>query len=639
MVGQRDLGSSLLFFALFVVMMWVATERVSYLVIGLVLFAGAAYVSWRLFGHVQTRVDIWLDPWSDALDSGYQIVQALYGLSDGGIAGTGLGKGSPGQVPEAQNDFIFTAIGEELGLFGAAAVLIAYLLLIGAGLRTALRTENTFEKLLAVGLTTIIGVQAFIIVGGVIKVVPLTGITLPFVSYGGSSLLSNYILLALLDPPQRLRRPTPARAARRPDAGRALGGLPAAPPRRHRRTRCGARAVNRQIRQLAVGLMACYVVLFVALNYWQVGRQQELNARFDNTRAIRREFEQPRGPIVTTDGVVAAQSVENPPGSEFTYQRQYPTGDLFAHVTGYYTFAFGSTGLERTQNAVLTGSTAEQQLRNLPGIITGSDTSGTVQMALRSDLQQVAKDALGATPGSVVVLEPATGAVRAMWSYPSYDPNLIANPDFDTARDVITFLEASPGDPLLGNAYQQRYMPGSTFKILTTGIALENGVVDLTTTFPDEQRVRPAADQRPDPELPGHGVRWRPHRGVHPQLQHRVRQDRPRRRCRADGPRRRRLGRRRDRADRPPPPGRQHVRADRRSGPEPAAAGDPWLRPERGADGAAAHGDDRRGRGQRRADDEAVRRRGHPRPRRAGPRPGRSRRSGRPRSPRRRRTS
>ena len=198
MVGQRDLGSSLLFFALFVVMMWVATERAVYLLIGLILFGAAAYVSYRLFGHVQTRVDIWLDPWSRSLDEGYQIVQALFGLADGGIAGTGLGLGSPNQVPEAQNDFIFSSVGEELGLFGAAAVLMAYLLLIGAGLRTALRTENRFEKLLAVGLTTIIGGQAFIIIGGVIKVVPLTGSTLPFVSYGGSSLVSNYILLALL---------------------------------------------------------------------------------------------------------------------------------------------------------------------------------------------------------------------------------------------------------------------------------------------------------------------------------------------------------------------------------------------------------------------------------------------------------
>ena len=198
MVGEKDLGSSLLFFTLFVVMMWVATERVGYLLIGAVLFAGAAYFSWTQFGHVQTRVDIWLDPWADPLDKGYQIIQSLYGLADGGLTGTGLGRGNPNQVPEAQNDFIFSSIGEEWGLIGASAVLMAYLLIVGAGLRTALRTDRTFEKLLAVGLTTIVGVQAFIIVGGVIKVVPLTGITLPFVSYGGSSLVANYVLLALL---------------------------------------------------------------------------------------------------------------------------------------------------------------------------------------------------------------------------------------------------------------------------------------------------------------------------------------------------------------------------------------------------------------------------------------------------------
>ena len=183
-------------------------------------------------------------------------------------------------MPAARSDFIFTSVGEELGLFGAAAVLMAFLLMIGAGLRTALRTENTFEKLLAVGLTAIIGVQAFIIVGGVIRVVPLTGITLPFVSYGGSSLVSNYLLLALL--------------IRLSDAGaRRLHELPDSPTpaerwaayRLRRRTphvspdrRRGSVSVNRQIRQLAGGLMACYVVLFVALNYWQVGRQEELDA-------------------------------------------------------------------------------------------------------------------------------------------------------------------------------------------------------------------------------------------------------------------------------------------------------------------------------------------------------------------------
>ena len=179
--------------------------------------------------------------------------------------------------------------------------------------------------------------------------------------------------------------------------------------------------MNRQIRQLAGGLMFCYVLLFVALNYWQVGRQEELNAKFDNTRAIRREFESPRGPIVTIDGVTVAESVENPEGSQFRYQRVYPTGELFGHITGYYTFAFGSTGVERTENDVLTGGTAQQQIRALPDIVTGRnrDDSGPVRLALRSDLQEVAKEALGDRQGSVVVLEPKTGAIKAMWSYPA----------------------------------------------------------------------------------------------------------------------------------------------------------------------------------------------------------------------------
>jgi peptidoglycan glycosyltransferase len=198
MVGERDLGSSLMFFTLFVVMMWVATERVSYLVMGVLMFGIAAYVSWRMFDHAQTRVDIWLDPWKDQYGKGWQIVQSLYGIGDGGVAGRGLGRGTPNTIPYAESDFIFAAIGEELGLIGATTVLMAFLLVVGGGLRIALRTDRTFEKLLATGLTTIVGVQAFIIMGGVVKVVPLTGITLPFVSYGGSSLLANYILLALL---------------------------------------------------------------------------------------------------------------------------------------------------------------------------------------------------------------------------------------------------------------------------------------------------------------------------------------------------------------------------------------------------------------------------------------------------------
>lgn len=222
MVGQRDLGSSLLFFTLFVVMLWVATERTSYLVLGAVLFAAGALLAWTMFDHVQQRVSIWLDPWADPLGDGYQIVQSMFAFAWGGLSGTGLGLGDPTRIPEVQNDFIFAAIGEELGLLGAAAVLAGYLLMIGGGLRVAMRADRPFEKLLATGLTTILGVQAFIIMAGVTRVLPLTGVTLPFVSYGGSSLVANYVLLALL---VRISDVTAAR----------LGEVPTRPNRRARK--------------------------------------------------------------------------------------------------------------------------------------------------------------------------------------------------------------------------------------------------------------------------------------------------------------------------------------------------------------------------------------------------------------------
>ena len=198
MISQKDLGSSLLFFALFVALLWVATERATYLVIGALLFAGGALFAHSQFVHVQDRVAIWLDPWADAKDDGFQIVEAQFAFSAGGLTGTGINLGSPSRIPLAETDFIFAAIGEELGLVGAGAVLVAYLLMIGAGLRIALRTEVPFERLLATGLTVLLGIQSFIIIAGVLRVLPLTGVTLPFVSYGGSSLIANYVLLALL---------------------------------------------------------------------------------------------------------------------------------------------------------------------------------------------------------------------------------------------------------------------------------------------------------------------------------------------------------------------------------------------------------------------------------------------------------
>lgn len=266
--------------------------------------------------------------------------------------------------------------------------------------------------------------------------------------------------------------------------------------------------MNKQIRKLAAGLLVLYVALFAALNVIQVTKKDELNAAPQNNRQTIRDFNRMRGPIVTADGVVVARSVPVPdPDSQYNFQREYPALDLFSNITGYYTYSFGSTQLEKTQNDVLMGDTTQQKV---DGVFGGADNTGSVQLTLRNDVQtvaakaiddfnaaQLAGGAIEAVQGSVVVMDVRTGEILAMVSLPRFNANQVAQHDTKKAEDVLDFLNNYPGKPLLANAYQENYMPGSAFKVVTTGVAMENGVTDMARSWPSETEFVPPQTNDP----------------------------------------------------------------------------------------------------------------------------------------------
>jgi cell division protein FtsW (lipid II flippase) len=222
LVFEKDLGTSLLFFGLFITLIYIATERTSWLLIGIGLFLVGAVIAYQIFTHVQDRVLVWLHPFKYRDDEGFQIVQSLFGLGTGGLFGTGLGSGRPESVPFAKTDFIVATVGEELGLVGLVALLVIYALIVVRGFRTALTVRDSFGKLLASGLAFTLAFQVFIVVGGVTKLIPLTGLTTPFLSYGGSSLVANFALVALLLRISDAARRPPVTPTRQPPLAEAM---------------------------------------------------------------------------------------------------------------------------------------------------------------------------------------------------------------------------------------------------------------------------------------------------------------------------------------------------------------------------------------------------------------------------------
>ncbi|MEM7338224.1 MAG: penicillin-binding transpeptidase domain-containing protein [Actinomycetota bacterium] len=239
--------------------------------------------------------------------------------------------------------------------------------------------------------------------------------------------------------------------------------------------------MNNHLRHVMVALLGCFVLLFLQLNRVQVFQAEALRENPANTRTLQQDFDQQRGVIRTSDGVVVALSEQAAPGGPFNFQRTYPHGDLYAHSVGFIAFTVGGQGVERAYNDEILGRTAEQQLADLASILDpDSSQAGALTLTIDHELQQVAKAQLGEREGSVVAIDPRTGAIRALWSYPSFDPNLVANNDSGTANAAYVDLLEAEGNPLRARAYRDIEFPGSTFKVVTAGAALETGAATLT---------------------------------------------------------------------------------------------------------------------------------------------------------------
>ncbi|MCL1891597.1 MAG: FtsW/RodA/SpoVE family cell cycle protein [Coriobacteriia bacterium] len=463
-VFQRDLGSALLFFGIFLVMLYVATGRLSYIITAVGLGAVGAVAAFFVFGHVQDRVEIWLDPF--AHERGYQLTQALYSLAEGDLIGTGIGRGMPTLIPIVASDFIFAAIAEEMGLIGASGLLLLFVLFAVRGLAIASRARSDMEAFTATGLTAAISLQAFVIVGGVTLLIPLTGVTLPFISQGGSSLLSSFIILGLL--------------LRTSDAGTghemelqstaALdGGV------------LGRFALGKRITVLITCFCLIFAVAIGNLTYEMIVRAPALRAMPSNNHQLIKEERAQRGTILTADGVILAESVPRS-GDKEGYQRIYPEGSMAAHLIGYASAKYGLAGIEASQQEVLRGEVGFSNWRDVVDTMAGKPLPGNdVTLTIDSRIQRSAEGILEGRSGAVVALDARTGEVLAMASSPTYDINAVEDLLKNSGDDGAGIGGGT--SQLYNRATTNLYAPGSTFKMVTLTAALERGGITLADTY------------------------------------------------------------------------------------------------------------------------------------------------------------
>jgi hypothetical protein len=419
---QRDLGTASIFIILYTIILYVASGKKRILLISLIGLAIAGIAGYLLFDVIRLRVDAWLNPWLDPSGRSFQIVQSLMAVANGGTLGRGPGLGSPGLVPVAVSDFIFTAIAEETGLIGSLGVLALIGLFVARGIRSAMRAPDNFRRILAAGLTAYIGTQSIVIIGGNIRLLPLTGVTLPFVSYGGSSLVTSFlaVIILLLISSQPDEEPAPLQ---KPRPYLLLAGL------------------------ICLGLFA----LAGANAWWAVWRGPAILERTDNARRSIADRYVKRGSLLDRNG----NPINITQGYSSSYVRTYLYPDL-APITGYTHPVYGQSGLEASLDTYLRG------LQGNPAssiwwdhLVYGQPPPGLdVRLSLDLDLQSKADSLLGDQSGAIVLINAASGEILAMASHPTFDPNQLDS--------QATSLLQDPNSPLLDRAVQNLYPVGDT---------------------------------------------------------------------------------------------------------------------------------------------------------------------------------